>query len=112
MASAHTLPLAIDRCLRTGFFNVDDPGSAGTISWENKGRAICLVVTAGAESRALPSASKFAVGTILYVIFKTDGGDLSITGAVGGTVTLTTAGSFAKFLITTSGETRQWVVEA
>ena len=110
--SAHNWPITLDRALREDFLRVRDPGSAGTISWSNMGEAICHVVTAGVESRALPAASGFGVGTKLTVIFKTDGGDLSVTGAVGGTVTLTTAGSFVTFMITVSTNTKQWVVFA
>lgn len=110
MAVAHSFPIALDRCFRNDFFNVRDPGSAGTISWNNKGKAICEVVTAGAESRALSAASGFGVGTPLTVILKVDGGDLTITGALGGSVVLDTAGDLADFVVvkTDAAGTKAW----
>lgn len=105
---AHQLPLHADRALRNGFYSVVDPGASGTISWHNKGLAICQVVTATAESRALPAASGFAVGTHLLVMLKTDGGDLQITGATSGTVTLDDAGELVEFVVTDADGTHQW----
>lgn len=106
--AAHNLPISTDRALRNGFYSVADPGASGTISWHNKGLAICEVVTATAESRALPTAAAHAVGTHLIVTLKTDGGDLSITGATTGTVTLDDAGEVAEFVVTDANGTHQW----
>lgn len=68
MANARTLPLALARMFNTGFASVKDPGDGETISWTNQGLAIARIVTAGAESRALPSFSsgKFGIGTFWW----------------------------------------------
>lgn len=110
MSSAANLPIALDRCYRNGFFSVRDPGASATISWSNKGQVICEVVTATAESRVLPAASGFGVGTRLLVILKVDGGNLTVTGATDGTVTLDTAGAVAEFVVvkTDASDTKAW----
>lgn len=105
---AKNLPIEIDRGLRTGFFRVGDPGSGGTISWSNKGMVICEVETAGAESRSLPSASGYAVGTRVMVTLKDDGGDLTITTGDTADVVLDTVGQAAEFVVTDADGTRQW----
>lgn len=110
MSSAHTLPLALDRCLRAGFFNVLDPGSGNTISWSNKGRVVCIIDTAGAESRALPLAEGYAVDTELVVNLRAAVGALTITGAVS-SVVLSSAGDVAFFKVAAVSETdKQWVL--
>lgn len=98
MSSAHMLNLAIDRALRNGIFATPDPGASGTIDMINKGKAICEIVTTTAESVALPAPSGVPVGAELTVILKTDGGDLTITGAQNGSVVLDTAGNAAHFV--------------
>lgn len=108
MASANTLPLALDKALRTGFFRSDDPGASGTFPLLLKAYAICEVVTATAESRALPAANGYAVGTKLRVILKTDGGDLTITGAATGSIILDTAGAAADFEVIDVNGTKAW----
>jgi len=90
-----------------GFFDVKDPGASGTISWVLSDYVICQVVTAAAESRALEAATSYAVGTKCVVIFKTDGGDLTITGA-DVSVVLQNAGDIVEFVVTTSGSTHAW----
>lgn len=99
MSTALNLPLQLDRAYRTGFFGVDDPGASGTISFSNKGHAICEVTTAAAESRALPSAAGYGLGTRLLVVLREDGGNLTITGA-DASVILTAAGDLAEFVVT------------
>lgn len=106
---AHQLPITIDRALRTGFFKVRDPGSAGTIGYSNKGYAICEVVTAGAETRTLPTVSGYPVGHKLTVIFKTDGGDLTISGS-DQTVVLANAGEVVEFVVVDNNGTKAWRV--
>lgn len=110
MAVAKTLPLALGKCLRQGFFTVDDPGASGTISIErDKGNeCICEIVTAAAESRALPAVTGLPVGQRLFISLQTDGGDLTITGAATGNVTLDDAGEVALFYISDAGGTKQW----
>lgn len=105
--AANAIPLRTDQALRNGFHDVADPGASGTISFHNKGMAICKVITATAESRALPSATGYAVGTHLIVILTT-AGDLSITGGADGTVVLTTAGEVAEFVVSVAGSTNEW----
>lgn len=107
MASANTLPLALSKALQTGFFRSDDPGASGTIPLQLKSHAICEVVTATAESRALPAAGGHPVGTILVVMFKTDGGNLTITGA-DQSVVLTDAGDVVAFMVVDNNGTKAW----
>ena len=106
---AHATAMNLDRALRAGFFNVNDPGASGTISWTGKGRAICKVVTAGSESRALPSATGYGVGSKLRVILNTAGGALSITGA-DRTVALAVAGETADFVVSQAAGVNVWRV--
>lgn len=113
MANAQQLPLAVRRALENHFYDTyPDPGSGGTISIGEVGIGICRVTTAGAESRALPAASGYPIGQRLVVILETDGGDLTITGAEDGSVSLDDAGDFAEFIVTqgVSGSTvtRYW----
>ena len=109
MSSAHTLPLALDRCLRAGFFNVPDPGASGTISWSNKGRAVCIVDTATAESRALPAAEGYAVDTELFINLRAAVGALTITGGAS-SIVLSSAGDGVLFKVTAVSQTdNQWV---
>lgn len=108
--SAHVLPLALDRALRAGFFNIPDPKSAGTLSWSNKERVVCVVDTLGAETRNLPSATPYADGTTVLVIFRTDGGDLTIDYGTP-TTTLTAAGQAAMFVaVSSSTTTKVWTL--
>jgi hypothetical protein len=98
----------VDEGLRTGLADVDDPGASGTIGFENKGlKAICSVVTAAGETRALESATKYPVGARIIVLLKTDGGDLTITGAEA-SVVLDTAGDRAEFEVTDNNGTLVW----
>lgn len=109
MASAHTLPLAEDRALRAGFFHVKDPGASGTFDLINKGHAIVEVVTAAAESRAMPSVTGYAPGTTLTVVLKTDGGDCTISGVNGNeSAILDTAGHVAVFELVNVNGTNTW----
>lgn len=103
MASAHTLPLALDRCFRRGFFRANDPGASGEIPLTNKSFAICEVDTSTAESRSLPSASGYPVGAQLRVILRSDGGNLTITGGNDGNVVLDTTGQFVDFTVVNAG---------
>jgi len=107
MASAHALPLAEQRVLESGFSRVRDPGASGTLAFENIGHAIAYVATATAESRVLPAAAGKPVGSTLQVVFQTDGGDLTITGANDGSVILNAEGDSALFAVvrTKSGNT-------
>lgn len=108
--TAHSFGITLDRALRVGFLQVADPGASGTIGWDNKGKAICIVSTAAAESRALPAASSKAPGTELLVIFQTDGGDLTLTGAQA-SVVLANAGDMVRFVVSkTAAGTNVWRV--
>lgn len=89
---------------------VPDPGASGTIRVRETDRAVCEVTTATAESRALESASLVPLHCILTVELKTDGGDLTITGASNGSVILDDAGDFAVFVVTNANGTKQWRV--
>lgn len=106
---AHNLPLESARALSGGFYSVKDPGASGTMNpGKVSGFNICEVTTAAAESRALPSASGLGVGTCFIVTLKTDGGDLTITGADSGNVTLDDAGEAAYFIVTDAAGTKGW----
>lgn len=108
MSSAHNLPLAIRRCLENGFFEVPDPGDAGTISWSNQGFALCRLVSAAAETRVLDTASSFPVNTVLAVYLKTDGGNVTITGSTSTPVVLANAGDFVIFVVSDNDGTYEW----
>jgi len=96
--SAHSLPLNLQKALENKFFHIDDPGSAGTFDLDGKGHGLCEVITAGAESRTLPAVGGVEVGNRLTVFFKTDGGDLTITGS-DQTIVLTATGQFVTFVV-------------
>jgi hypothetical protein len=96
--SGHSLPLNLQKALENKFFHIDDPGSAGTFDLDGKGHGLCEVVTAGAESRTLPAVGGVEVGNRLTVFFKTDGGDLTITGS-DQTIVLTATGQFVTFVV-------------
>ena len=106
--SAHNFGMNLDRALRMGFLKIRDPLASGTFSWHNQGIAYVEVVTLTAESRALPAASGYAPGTKLIVDFKTDGGDLTITGASNGSQILDTVGARAEFQVVDVNGTRTW----
>lgn len=55
-----------------------DPGDAGTIAVD-RSLGICSIVTAASETRKIASPER--AGIILAICFKTDGGDVAITGA-------------------------------
>lgn len=106
---AHNLPLESARALSGGFYSVKDPGDAGTMNpGKVSGFNICEVVTAGAETRVLPSATGLGVGTCFIVTLKTDGGDLTIQGNVGDDVILDDAGEVAYFIVSDADGTKGW----
>tara|TARA_Y100000401_G_scaffold91961_1_gene77811 strand:- start:45295 stop:45663 length:369 start_codon:yes stop_codon:yes gene_type:complete len=55
-----------------------DPGDAGTIVVDRT-LGICSIVTAGSETRKIASPAR--AGIIIALCFKTDGGDVAITGS-------------------------------
>ena len=55
-----------------------DPGDAGTIAVD-RSLGICSIVTDASETRKIASPER--AGIILASCFKTDGGDVAITGA-------------------------------
>lgn len=93
--------------MATGGELIRDPGASGTFGFQHKARAVCPVVTAAAESRALPTPTD-PINTRLVVYLKTAGGALTITGSQDGSVVLDAAGEFAEFAISASGDTKQW----
>lgn len=111
MASAASLPIAFDRLFKEGFVQVPDPGDAGTIYVQGKGFAICNVVSAGAETRVLPAAGGFGVGTTLSVVGKVLAGAVTITGANVSPI-LNTAGDVVVFIVSTNdaSDTKVWRV--
>lgn len=101
--NAQALPPAVDVMLRTQYNWVTDPGSAGTITIQQKGHAICQLTTAGAESRALEAVgtgNTLPVGQELLVTLGTAGGAATITGAVEGSIVLANTGDVALFAVT------------
>lgn len=110
MAQAKKLGLALDQGLREGFFNVADPGDAGTFYLEHTAFGYAAVVTGGSETRALPAAAGHPVGAKLTVTLKTAGGDLTITGAGAGSVVLDTVGDTAVFEVVDVNGTKTWKV--
>tara|TARA_R100000458_G_C8031876_1_gene87017 strand:- start:93 stop:461 length:369 start_codon:yes stop_codon:yes gene_type:complete len=55
-----------------------DPGNGGTIPVDRT-LGICSIVTAASETRKIASPER--AGVILAICFKTDGGDVAITGS-------------------------------
>jgi hypothetical protein len=96
------------RALEVNRADVADPGASGTIRVGITDRAICNVITAAAESRALESAANVAPGTLLTVVLYTDGGDLTLTGSDDGTITMTTVGDYAIFTVVNENGTHAW----
>jgi hypothetical protein len=96
--SAHSFPINLDRALRVGFFQIPDPGAAGTFGWSNNGSPVAIVTTAGAEERTLPSANNFGVGTRLLVILATAGAAQITYEATNHT--LEEAGDVVEFVVT------------
>lgn len=107
--SAKTVNADLDSGFRNGAMTEKDPGDAGVIGIENKGLAICEVVTAGAETRVLESATHFGVGQMLLVVLKTDGGDLTVDSDAADVV-MTDAGDMALFQVTDVNGVKAWRV--
>lgn len=107
--SAAVLNYTIQQMLANGFADQPDPGASGVLSIENKGVTKFEIVTAGVETRALEAATRHPVGALCIVLFKTDGGDLTVTGAEANVV-LTSAGDFAVFIVTNNNGTKVWKV--
>jgi hypothetical protein len=105
--NAQTVLSSLDAAYRNGIAETTDPGSAGTLSFENKGVAVFVIETAGAESRVLDSAAGYGVGTELVVVLDVAGGALTITGAESDVV-LPTAGDMAVFRVSTANGTKAW----
>jgi hypothetical protein len=97
----------IDVALRLGAADVKDPGSGGTITINNKGMAICLVTTAGAESRILNAASELPINQRILVILVTAGGALTIDSD-DSDVILSSAGDVAEFVVSFNGTSKVW----
>lgn len=87
---------------------VRDPGASGVIRPLATDQGVCELVSATTETRSLESASVHGVGTILYVILKTDGGDVTLTGSDDGSVVFGDAGDFAIFMVTNVNGTHAW----
>jgi hypothetical protein len=98
----------LDQALRNNMVVVPDPGASGTIHFENKGFAICELVSLAAETRVLESALHYRIGHKLRVVLVTDGGNVTITGANEGAVVLADAGDFVEFVCTDANGTKQW----
>lgn len=109
--SAHRVYAEQEHALRAGITLVKDPGSAGTITWDNKQDAMCEVTTAGAESRVLPTATGYALGQRLIVIGKAITTSLTITGA-DSSVILTSSGDRVSFIVSNNAGTRVWRIES
>lgn len=106
--SANSLNLDFHDMLANHMATVLDPGASGTIRSGGKGLTICEVTTAAAEGRTLESASSFPAYALMLVVLKTDGGDLTITGAASGTEVLANAGDSALFQVTNANGTKEW----
>lgn len=104
MASAN-LPFWSDQCLRNDLFDVRDPGDGNNIVIENKGFAVCKVVTAGTETRVLEQASNFGVGQQLLVIHSVDGGQVTIDSDAPDVV-LTAVGDWVLYVVVPDGDER------
>lgn len=110
--SATVVNFELDQMLRNNMAQVPDPGASGTIHFENKGFAICEVVTAGAEGRTVEAATNYRPGHVIMVVLKTAGGALTVTGAASGTEVLSAAGDYLILRCTDANGTREWRLEA
>lgn len=101
---------ALDQSLRAGLLTTPDPGNGNTIYVEFKGKSFCeLTVGAADETRALPAAAGYAVGTELIVILRySAGGTATITGSVDGNLELTAIGDLGIFVVSAAGATSAW----
>jgi hypothetical protein len=96
-----------------------DPGNAGTISVD-RSFGVCSVVTAASETRKIGSPQR--TGVVITVCFKTDDGDLAITGAGGEilnsgsgtetTATMADAGDVLTLVSVDKGSNIVWAVLA
>lgn len=107
MSSAQNSPFR----LYHGDMTVADPGSGGTIKVDRSPQYVPLV-SAAAEARTLGRPQK--VGTILVLVMKTDGGNITLT-VTGGynlagltTYTFSDAGQMAVFVSAYDGTNYYW----
>ena len=73
--SGHSI---LQQLAREPELEIVDPGDAGTIAVD-RSLGICSIVTAASETRKIASPER--AGIILAICFKTDGGDVAITGS-------------------------------
>lgn len=105
--SGHVLPYE----MLTAPWLISDPGSAGTLNLLDKGRAICQLKTAAAETRTVPAPS--TIGQKLFLFLDTDGGDCTITVNSGHNVTtlvMDDAGDSVLLEAITVGGTVKWLL--
>lgn len=73
--SGHSI---LQQLAREPELEIVDPGNGGTIPVDRT-LGICSVVTAASETRKIASPAR--AGIIIAICFKTDGGDVAITGS-------------------------------
>ena len=101
---------ALDQQLRAGLLTTPDSGDGNTIYVELKGKSFCeLTVGAADETRALPAATGYAVGTELTAILRySAGGTATISGSNDGPVELIEEGDLAVFVVSAAGAVTVW----
>lgn len=112
MSTPYNVLEELTRAFQSSTGSITDPGSGGTIKTLLKGIGICKVRTLTTESRVLDAANNLVAGQMLLVILKTDGGDLTITGASNGSVVLQQEGQAALFYSTeiSTGVVSWWAI--
>lgn len=79
--SAHThYPDAL-KAQNSGFNRIPDPGASGTISLGSITDAVCLLRSAGAESRTLAIPSGSPIGAKILLVMEVDNGTIGVSQA-------------------------------
>jgi hypothetical protein len=94
-------------------WDTQDPGNGGTFNLANKGRSLCSITTAGAETRTIPAPDRFGQECIVYM--DTDGGDATVTVTGGNGITsfvLDDAGDVVFMQSVTVAGVAKWIVIA
>lgn len=109
MSAATTLSRQVYDINAGDLETVRDPGDAGTIRVSNKGFYRVEIVSAGAETRALEAATALPAFTEATLVFKTDGGNVTVTAGTN-TIVLTDAGQIVKLCVVPTAAGNVWAI--
>ncbi len=105
--SAHRAALDEYKALAIHTYEVPDPGDTGTIDCAGKGKTICKVTSAGAETRVLSAATDLPLGARCVVLVdvvttsvtvESDDSDLVLNGD----------GDAGEFIVASNAGTKEW----